>query len=77
MNSAQLEGNWEQFKGKLKETWGKLTDDDLALAQGKAEQFFGKVKEKHGIAVEEAEALYKKLAQAARYKELVGKKNAA
>lgn len=55
MNKDQVEGNWNQFKGKVKETWGKLTDDDIALFNGKKDQFFGKVQEKYGIAKEEAE----------------------
>jgi len=55
MNQDQAEGNWEQFKGKVKETWGKLTDDDIALINGKRQQFFGKLQEKHGIAQEHAE----------------------
>ena len=75
MNKEQIEGNWEQFKGKLRETWGKLSDDDLALAQGRAEQFFGKVKEKHGIAIEEAERLYNQLAAASNYKQVAKNSN--
>ena len=55
MNKDQIEGNWEQFKGKIKQTWGKLTDDDVALIKGNSQEFFGKVQEKYGIAKEEAE----------------------
>lgn len=55
MNKDQVEGNWNQFKGKVKETWGKLTDDDIALFNGKKDQFFGKIQEKYGVAKEEAE----------------------
>jgi len=55
MNKDQAEGNWTQLKGKVKETWGKLTDDDIALLNGKSQQFFGKLQEKHGIAKEQAE----------------------
>lgn len=55
MNKEQAQGNWNQFKGKVKETWGRLTDDDIALFNGKKDQFFGKVQEKYGIAKEEAE----------------------
>lgn len=54
-NTDQMKGKFEQFKGKVKEQWGKLTDDDIALWDGKREQFLGKVKEKYGIAQEEAE----------------------
>lgn len=55
MNKDQFEGKWNQVKGKIKEAYGKLTDDDIALYNGKAEQFYGKVKEKYGVAREEAE----------------------
>lgn len=55
MNKDTAEGNWKQLTGKVKETWGKLTDDDVALYKGKADQFFGKLQEKHGIARDEAE----------------------
>ena len=34
MNWDQIEGNWKQFKGKVKEKWGQLTDDDLDQAAG-------------------------------------------
>jgi uncharacterized protein YjbJ (UPF0337 family) len=55
MNKEQIAGQWQQLKGKIKERWGKLTDDDVALYNGKREQFFGKVKEQYGVAKEEAE----------------------
>lgn len=38
MNSDTIQGNWKQLKGKIKEQWGKLTDDDLTVINGKAEQ---------------------------------------
>lgn len=64
MNKDQVEGNWNQFKGKIKETWGKLTDDDVALYNGKREQFFGKLQEKYGLAKEEAEERVKEMEDA-------------
>ena len=54
MNSDQLEGNWKQLKGAVKEKWGKLTDDDFAMAQGKAEVLAGKLQEHYGMTLEEA-----------------------
>lgn len=48
-------GTFEQLKGKIKETWGQLTDDEIALAEGKRDQFIGKLREKYGLAKEEAE----------------------
>jgi uncharacterized protein YjbJ (UPF0337 family) len=55
MNSDQIAGDWKQLKGKVKEKWGKLTDDDLDVIAGKRDQFVGKVQEKYGIAKEKAE----------------------
>jgi uncharacterized protein YjbJ (UPF0337 family) len=55
MNWDQVAGNWNQFKGQIKEKWGKLTDDDLAMIDGKRDQFIGRVQERYGIAKEEAE----------------------
>ena len=45
-----LEGNWKQAKGKVKEKWGKLTDDDLDRVNGKREQLEGMIQERYGIA---------------------------
>ena len=55
MNKDQIEGNWEQFKGKVKEAYGKLTDDDIALFNGKKDQFFGKIQEHYGDVKADAE----------------------
>ena len=55
MNQNEIEGNWEQMKGKMRQAWGKLTDDDFALLKGNKQEFLGKVQEKHGIAQNEAE----------------------
>lgn len=55
MNQDQIEGNWTQFKGKVKEQWGKLTDDDLDIIAGKRDQLLGRIQERHGIARDEAE----------------------
>ena len=55
MNQDQAAGNWLQFKGKVKEQWGKLTDDDLDVIAGKRNQLLGKIQERHGITKEQAE----------------------
>jgi uncharacterized protein YjbJ (UPF0337 family) len=55
MNKDTVEGNWLQFKGKVKEQWGKLTDDDLDVIAGKRDQLLGKIQERHGITRDEAE----------------------
>ena len=64
MNKEQAEGKFEQLKGKLKETWGKLTDNDITLYDGKREQFLGKLKEHYGLAKEDAEVKIKALEDA-------------
>ena len=55
MNQDRIEGNWKQFKGKIKEQWGKLTDDDMTVIEGKRDQLVGRVQERYGIAKEKAE----------------------
>jgi uncharacterized protein YjbJ (UPF0337 family) len=55
MNQDRLRGQWKQVKGKLKEQWGRLTDDDIDVIAGKREQLLGRIQERHGLAREEAE----------------------
>ena len=55
MNEDRIEGNWKQFKGKVKEQWGKLTDDDLDVIEGKRDQLLGRIQERYGIQKDEAE----------------------
>ena len=55
MNKDIIEGNWTQLKGKVKEQWGKLTDDDLDVIAGKKDQLLGKIQEREGITKDEAE----------------------
>jgi uncharacterized protein YjbJ (UPF0337 family) len=50
MDWNRIEGNWKQVKGKVKEKWGKLTDDDLAAINGKRDQLEGRIQERYGIA---------------------------
>jgi len=54
MNSTTMAGNWKQIKGKLKEKWGKLTDDDLTVIEGKQEQLAGLLEKRYGCAKEQA-----------------------
>ncbi len=55
MDWNTVEGNWKQLKGKLQETWGDLTDDELDVIAGKRDHLLGKIQAKYGIAKEEAE----------------------
>lgn len=54
----QAKGNWNQFKGRLKESWGALTDDDMDRAEGQRDQLVGRIQEKTG---EAREAIGRKL----------------
>ena len=51
----QLAGDWKQFTGKVKQRWGKLTDDDLTTIAGKRDQLAGLLQERYGYAKEQAE----------------------
>lgn len=55
MNWDIAEGNWKQIKGKVKEQWADLTDDDLTKIEGKRDQLIGRVQERYGVAKDEAE----------------------
>jgi uncharacterized protein YjbJ (UPF0337 family) len=50
MDWNRVEGNWKQVKGKVKENWGKLTDDDVDTINGWREQLEGKIQERYGLA---------------------------
>jgi len=53
MNTTELKGNWEQQKGKLKQKFANLTDNDLLFADGKKEEMFGRLETKLGKSKEE------------------------
>ena len=55
MNEDRIKGDWKQIKGKAKEKWGELTDDDLDQIDGKKDQLVGKLQERYGYARDEAE----------------------
>ena len=55
MNKDQFQGQWKEIKGKIKEKWGKLTDDDLTQVNGKRDQLLGKLQQRYGYAKEKAE----------------------
>ena len=55
MNRAEMEGKWKQVKGKVKNQWGKLTDDDLDRIAGNREQLVGRIQERYGKDRAEAE----------------------
>jgi len=48
MNKLTIKGNWNEIKGKLKQKYGDLTDDDLTFAKGKEEELYGRLQQKLG-----------------------------
>ena len=63
MNWDIIEGNWKQFKGIVKQKWGKLTDDKLDASAGKRDQLAGTLQETYGITQEQAEVQLKAFEQ--------------
>lgn len=55
MNWDQVEGQWKNFKGLLREKWGHLTDSDFEVIAGKKDRMLGKIQERYGIGQEAAE----------------------
>lgn len=53
MNKLQIKGDWNILKGKLKQKWGDLTDDDLDVAEGKADELLGRIQKRTGHSAEE------------------------
>ncbi|HUG07958.1 MAG TPA: CsbD family protein [Acidimicrobiia bacterium] len=54
-NRLKWEGRWDQLKGKAKQTWGNLTDDQLDVAEGNYDELVGKIKEQTGESQEDIE----------------------
>jgi len=48
MNTLQIKGDWNITKGKLKQTWAKLTDDDLQYVNGKSDELIGRIQKRTG-----------------------------
>ncbi|MEX0966931.1 MAG: CsbD family protein [Bacteroidia bacterium] len=61
MDDLRIKGNWNQTKGKLKEKWGQLTDDDLTYSEGQEEQLIGNIQKKTGKARDEIRAEIQRL----------------
>ena len=55
MNEQRIKGNWNQIKGKVKEKWGELTNDELDRIDGKADQLVGAVQKSYGLSQEQAQ----------------------
>ena len=70
MKQKAVEGNWNILKGKIKEKWGELTDDELTEIDGKKDQLIGKLQAKYGYAKEKAEEEYAKWEKEAALEDL-------
>jgi uncharacterized protein YjbJ (UPF0337 family) len=55
MNWDTIKGQWKELSGKVKEKWGKLTDDDLTAIGGKKDQLVGRLQQRYGYGKEQAE----------------------
>ena len=55
MNQEQIKGSWNELKGRVKEQWGKLTDDDLTSIEGKRDILVGKLQRRYGYMKDQAE----------------------
>ena len=61
MNTLEIKGDWDITKGKLKQKWAKLTDDDLQFVKGKADELLGRIQKRTG---ETREAVEKAVTEA-------------
>jgi uncharacterized protein YjbJ (UPF0337 family) len=61
MSKLQLKGSWNEVKGKLKQQFAKLTDDDLAFAEGKEDELLGRLQKKLGKSKDEVRQMIEKL----------------
>ncbi|HRO12156.1 CsbD family protein [Amaricoccus sp.] len=57
MNWDRIEGNWKQFKGKVQQEWGSLTDDDLDRINGRQTELTGILQERYGKSREQAQKM--------------------
>ena len=53
MDKLEIKGNWNELKGKVKQRWGNLTDDDLQYTEGKEDELIGRIQQKTGSTREE------------------------
>jgi uncharacterized protein YjbJ (UPF0337 family) len=61
MTNLNLKGNWNEIKGKLKQKYAQLTDDDLTFAEGKEEEMLGRMQQRLGRSKEEVREMIEKL----------------
>jgi uncharacterized protein YjbJ (UPF0337 family) len=61
MNKLQIKGSWNELKGKLKQQYGNLTDDDLVFSEGKEDELLGRLQKKLGKSNDEVRQMIEKL----------------
>ena len=61
MNKLQFKGSWNEIKGKLKQQYGNLTDDDLVFADGKEDELLGRLQKKLGKSKDDLRLMIEKL----------------
>ena len=66
MNKDTIEGNWKELRGKVKEQWGKLTDDQLDEIAGRRDQLAGEIQQAYGITRDEADKQVKEFEETTR-----------
>ena len=78
MNEDILKGKWQEIKGRIKEKWGKLTDNDLYAIEGKGEKLLGLLQKKYGYLRDKTELEYKDSAEllsiVSNIREIIAKK---
>jgi uncharacterized protein YjbJ (UPF0337 family) len=60
MNKLQIKGSWNELKGKLKQQYGNLTDDDLVFSEGKEDELLGRLQKKLGKSKDEVRQMIEK-----------------
>jgi len=66
MNKDVMEGKWHEIKGKIKEKWANLTDDDLAKIEGKTENLLGSLQKRYGYSKDDAEKQVKEFEESCK-----------
>jgi uncharacterized protein YjbJ (UPF0337 family) len=61
MNKLQIKGSWNELKGKIKQQYGNLTDDDLVFSEGKEDELLGRLEKKLGKSKDQVRQMIEKL----------------
>jgi uncharacterized protein YjbJ (UPF0337 family) len=69
VSAQELQGNWHTIRGKVKEKWGQLTDDDLQIAAGDIDQLYGRIQQKTGQSKQQLQDFFESLMQGSRHGE--------